>query len=103
MSIVFNKSNHINTPNIRVSPNPFNKNTSITYTLLEPAESVTLEVIDQLGRKVATLINAVPQQAGKHHIKYLNEDKNNPSGTYILRLTVDGKTSVARIVEFENE
>lgn len=103
LSIGFNNSYYLNTPNIRVSPNPFNGNTSITYTLLEPAESVTLEVIDQLGRKVATLINAVPQQAGKHNIKYLNEDRNNSSGTYILRLLVDGKTSVTRIVELESD
>lgn len=102
-SVGFNNTINSRSQNIKVSPNPFIGNTNITYTLLEPAESVTLEVLDELGRKVATIINAVPQQAGKHNIKYLNENRNNSSGTYILRLLVDGKTSVARIVEFENE
>jgi hypothetical protein len=103
LSIGFNNSNSFNSQNLRVSPNPFIGNTSITYTLVEPAKSVTVEVYDELGRKVATLIEAVPQQAGKHKIKYVNDEKKNSSGTYILRLLVDGKTSVTRIVKLENE
>ncbi len=98
-SVGLNNAINSKSLNINVSPNPFIGNTNISYTLLEPAKSVTVEVFDELGRKVATLIEAIPQQAGKHKIKYMNDDKKNSSGTYIIHLIVDGKTSVVRIVD----
>lgn len=89
--------------NINVSPNPFIGNTNISYTLLEPAKSVILEVFDELGRKVATLVNATPQQAGKHTIIYSDENKKHSSGIYFIHLIVDGKTSVFRMVDVESK
>ena len=56
-----------------------------------------------LGRKVATLINDEPQLAGKHTIQYENEDKEFGSGIYIVQLTVDGKTSIIRMVDVANK
>jgi hypothetical protein len=41
----------------------------------------------------------VSQQAGKHSLEYLNEDKLVGSGVYIVQLTVDGKTSIIRMVD----
>jgi hypothetical protein len=45
-------------------PNPFNASTTIRYELPRQ-ESVTIDIYDILGRKVATLINGI-QPAGDH-------------------------------------
>ncbi len=85
--------------NLKVYPNPFIDQTNISYTLTEPAKTVILEVVDELGKVVATLINDSSQQAGKHKIKYQNEAGKNTSGIYFLRLRVDGKTTIVKIID----
>ncbi len=102
-TIGINNSSARNTQNLKAIPNPFVGNTNIAYTLTETAESVTVEIFDVVGRKVASLVNDSPQQAGKHSINYINEDKENASGVYIVRLTVDGKTSITRIVDIASK
>lgn len=88
-----------NTQNLKATPNPFVGKTAIEYTLAANANAVSIEVYDVVGRKVATLMNNVSQLAGKHSLEYLNEDKLNGSGVYIVQLTVDGKTSIIRMVD----
>lgn len=102
-AIGINNSSARNTQNLKAIPNPFVGNTNIAYTLTENAENVTVEIFDVVGRKVATLLNDAPQQAGKHSINYIKEDKENASGVYIVRLTVDGKTSITRIVDIASK
>ena len=102
-AIGINNSSARNTQNLKAIPNPFVGNTNIAYTLTENAETVTVEIFDVVGRKVATLLNDAPQLAGKHSINYINEDKENASGVYIVRLTVDGKTSITRIVDIASK
>lgn len=85
--------------NLTISPNPFSKNADISYTLVEPAASVTMDVIDELGRIVVTLMNGVPQQAGNHKVNFQNEAGLNTSGIYFLRLHADGKTTIIKIIE----
>lgn len=92
-----------NTQSLTAIPNPFVGNTKVEYVLLENAANVSMEVFDMLGRKVATLINDEPQLAGKHTIQYVNEDKEFGSGIYIVQLTVDGKTSIIRMVDVANK
>jgi PKD domain/Reeler domain len=99
VSIGLAEINKHNPQNLKVSPNPFIGNTNITFTLSAAAENVSLEVYNELGRKVATLINGIPHQAGKHKIEYQNNNHLNPSGNYILRLTVDGKSSILKMVK----
>jgi hypothetical protein len=66
---------------VHVYPNPFNSSTTITYTI--PATGhVKIEIFNTLGRKVATLENAV-QSAGAHHILF-NAD-GLASGSYFYR------------------
>ncbi len=84
-------------------PNPFVGNTKIEYELTKDASSVTIEVFDVVGRKVASLLNNESQLAGKHSIKYVNEDKELGSGVYIVQLTVDGKTSIIRMIDVANK
>jgi predicted outer membrane repeat protein len=49
-------------------PNPFNAQTTISYQLPE-ASHVTIEIYDDLGRKVTTLLNTV-QLAGSHDVDW---------------------------------
>ncbi len=63
-------------------PNPFNPLTTISYTL--PARvHVKLEVFDVLGRKIATLVDAL-QDAGEHAAVF--DGAAIASGTYLYRL-----------------
>jgi len=63
-------------------PNPFNPSTSIQFSL--PSQStVTLEVLDVLGRTVATLMDG-PLGAGSHQVRW---DAEVASGVYFARLS----------------
>ena len=63
-------------------PNPFNPVTKIGYSLKE-STSVTLEIFDALGRKVATLVDGY-QSAGRYQVDF-NASKLS-SGVYLYRL-----------------
>ena len=92
-----------NTQNLKATPNPFVGKTAIEYTLAANANAVSIEVYDVVGRKVVTLLNNVSQQAGNHSLEYMNEDKLVGSGVYIVQLTVDGKTSIIRMVDIASK
>lgn len=78
-------------------PNPFNPSTTISYQLVEDA-SVTLEIFDIVGRKVATLLNE-QRNAGFHWVRWEGKDtdgKQLSSGIYLYRflaVPVSGKAS----------
>lgn len=79
------------------SPNPFNANTSINYTLLVDGW-VRVEIYDLRGRLVTTLIDE-HQRAGDNFAIWKTEVA--PSGTYFFCLTVDdmrvfGKMSLVK-------
>jgi hypothetical protein len=63
-------------------PNPFNARTIIEYSL-PTASNVNITIYDLLGRKIATLINAV-QPAGNHQIMWNAADA--PSGIYFYKI-----------------
>tara|TARA_R110002124_G_scaffold286675_2_gene468236 strand:- start:11883 stop:17900 length:6018 start_codon:yes stop_codon:yes gene_type:complete len=64
-------------------PNPFNPSTTIAFGV--PGNgTITLEVFDVLGRKVATLINGESKTAGRYIINF--DARNLSSGMYIYRL-----------------
>lgn len=67
-------------------PNPFNPATSIGYSI-GAATRVSLAVYDMLGRKVATLVDAV-QGAGSYSVTW--DGSRNASGVYYLRLEAGG-------------
>jgi hypothetical protein len=64
-------------------PNPFNPTTKIAYSL-PTATKVRLEVIDVLGRIVATLVNEA-KQAGEYSTEF--DGSKLGSGVYMYRLT----------------
>jgi len=69
-------------------PNPFNPSTVIQYNLMEGG-SVTLDVYNTLGQRVALLENGF-KSAGSHSVTF--DARNLPSGVYTYRLTVNGSS-----------
>ncbi len=63
-------------------PNPFNPGTVIRYQL-PAAGNVEVTVFDELGRRVATLVNQV-QQPGIYHVTF--DGSRLASGTYFCRM-----------------
>ncbi len=74
-------------------PNPFNPETTIRYNLPEAAE-LQLSVYNMLGQKVATITEGF-KSSGQHSVVFDGSDLE--SGTYIYRLTYDGKSESKRM------
>ncbi len=83
-------------------PNPFMGETTITYDLPISA-NVSIEVYDMMGRKVSTLLSNELQASGTHEIGYQNEDYLSANGMYMIRLIVDGKGAMIRVVDLSNK
>lgn len=69
-------------------PNPFNPETNITFNAAH-SEYVSLEVFNNLGEKVKTLLRS-NIDAGRHNLKWNGKnaaDVEMPSGVYLLKLT----------------
>jgi hypothetical protein len=74
-------------------PNPFNPSTSIRYRLATGGMT-TLAVYDALGREAAVLVRSV-LEAGEHSVQF--DASNLASGTYLLRLTNNGREQCRKI------
>lgn len=70
-------------------PNPFSGSTDIRFTL-ERAASVSLDVYDTTGRRIATLANG-PMASGEHMVTF--ETGSLAAGVYVYTLNVDGAVS----------
>lgn len=77
-----------------IYPNPFEQFTTIEFSLYEPSK-VQLEVYNYTGTKVATLIDS---KLGQGMYKTNFDAGNLPEGIYYTKLTVDGQTSVSKMV-----
>lgn len=77
-----------------VFPNPFNRSTKIDYSLNSSAK-VTVEVFNVIGDKVQTYGMDELQSAGKHSYSF----ETNSNGVYFVKLTIDGKSIVQKIVK----
>ena len=75
-------------------PNPFREATTIAYTLPEPA-SVTLEIYDLLGRRIASLVDG-EQAAGFHEVKWAGAQA---SGVYLSVLKVGNTVQTQKLVQ----
>lgn len=71
-------------------PNPFNAQTTISYTLPE-AGSVKLIIYNKMGQVVKTMVNDY-QSAGLHEVKVNSTDLNGP-GVYYYKLEVKGESN----------
>lgn len=77
-------------------PNPFNPTTILPFTL-EEAAHVRLDVLDELGRPIARVLDG-PLQAGSHRVEFDAQDYRLPGGVYLYRLTVDGREASRSMV-----
>jgi len=80
-------------------PNPFNPETTISYSL-EQAEAVMLEIYNIKGQKVVTLVNS-KQSAGDHHIVWQGKDASGNaigSGIYLYRLLTSEYSSAGKMM-----
>jgi hypothetical protein len=75
-------------------PNPFNPTTTIRYQL-SATSFVTMEVLDILGREVATLVTG-EQSAGVHRVEF--NGARLASGIYLARLRVGTSTQTVKLV-----
>jgi hypothetical protein len=78
----------------RISPNPFNPTTAISFELRD-ASIVNLAVYDISGRLVATLADG-GRETGKHEEVF--DASVLPSGIYFARLAAAGQQQVLKIV-----
>ncbi len=67
-------------------PNPFNPSTTITFDLAQ-ASTVSLEVFNMIGQRVATLIQHRTMISGTHQVQF--DARNLASGSYIYRLRTE--------------
>lgn len=75
-------------------PNPFNPSTTIKFNIPRTTE-VTLEVFNNLGQRVSTLVNG-RMTAGDHEVVFEGSDLS--SGIYFYRLTVDNVSQKRKMV-----
>jgi hypothetical protein len=75
-------------------PNPFNPNTTISFTLPE-ASYTNVTVYDRLGREVAVLLSE-NLSAGTHSVEFVAEDL--PSGIYFYRIKTSSETEVMKMI-----
>ncbi|REL33502.1 T9SS C-terminal target domain-containing protein [Rhodohalobacter sp. SW132] len=75
-------------------PNPFNPTTVIGYDVAERA-TVSIDVYDMTGRKVATLVNS-QQAPGSYQVNF--DGSNLASGMYLYRLTAGQITQTRKLM-----
>jgi PKD repeat protein len=84
---------------ISVYPNPFSKETTISYEL-QKRSAVNVVVEDMQGRTVAVLYNGLEEQGRHTHVFNAAEHKAAP-GMYMLKLSVGSTHHVNRIIYVE--
>ena len=81
---------------LNIYPNPFREYTNISYSLEKPSQ-VKVEVMDVLGRQVATLVNH-NQAAGAYNVKFdATEYNGTNAGVYIVRMTIGDRIITKQI------
>jgi hypothetical protein len=78
---------------LSASPNPFNDETQIVYTLTQETKNLSITVFNSLGQKVKGLFND-GQLSGSHSLIWNGTDNNGqklPSGIYYFTMADDGK------------
>lgn len=83
-----------NTQNVRISPNPFNASTVLSFTLQAPSH-VSLKVYGLSGRLVAALVEG-ELEPGAHEVTF--EGSKLPSGLYFVAMQAGDYNSVQKIV-----
>jgi len=80
-------------------PNPFNPTTSISYSV-PVSNNVTIEIFNELGQKVRTLVNRYVTPGTYHVVWDGTNDKGAavPSGIYFYKMTSSHFTKVKKMI-----
>ena len=92
------KSNPVETISINSYPDPISSYMNIQYSLTADTK-VDISIVDQLGRKVATIVSS-NQSSGTYSISWQNTGLDN--GVYYLKLSTDNASIVNRIMVINN-
>ena len=85
---------------VKVYPNPSPNINYVSFKLHE-SSTIKLEIFDQNGKLITTLINNVKMEYGKH-ITSVNADKLNlSSGSYYYQLSINGKAETLKTIIME--
>lgn len=87
----------VNNTNIDVAPNPFDKDFTVTYNV-ENAGKVNVELYDNMGRFVSTLLNE-KQKEGVQTLTVNTAKEGIKEGIYILKVAIDGVSVTKQIVK----
>ena len=77
-------------------PNPYTSSTTIFYSLSEKSD-VQLEIVNSIGKRVYAVDEV--QQPGEHTYAFSSEATGLSKGVYFVKLTVNKKTTILKIVE----
>lgn len=83
---------------LTISPNPFQTQTTVSYTLKENSH-VVLQVYDINGRLLSSLVSDEKQPGNYSQCLWLG---NIPAGTYFCRLVINNKSTIAKMIKTEN-
>lgn len=84
---------------VDVYPNPFTDNTTITFFVRKEAV-VNIEVFNSIGQKIETIVNE-NKKSGKYSCVFSPSRIGFDAGIYFVKITIDGKTTMRRIVEMK--
>jgi hypothetical protein len=79
-------------------PNPFQDNITISYTL-EKKSNVRVDMLDINGSLIQTLVKQKNIAAGEYKKTANFSAKNLPTGTYLIRYTIDDYSYTERIIK----
>ncbi|MDP8204180.1 MAG: FlgD immunoglobulin-like domain containing protein, partial [Candidatus Tenebribacter mawsonii] len=88
------ENNNLSTPQLYGNyPNPFNPTTTISFSVTQNSDFVTLEIFNIKGQKVKTLYKGIAEE-GKHSVIWEGKDTNGKSvssGIYFYKLKTNSK------------
>ncbi len=84
--------------NIKQYPNPVSNNTSYVSFKLHESSVIKLEIFDQLGRLIHTIINNHEMGYGKHIIPINLYELGLQSGIYYHKLSINGKSKTIKTI-----
>lgn len=79
-------------------PNPFEGSTQITYTLDKPS-TVSIVIMDMLGKKVATIANEEEQQIGNHAYTFNPQQYGYSAGAYVVKAIINDEHVSKTIIQ----
>lgn len=85
-------------------PNPFGRQTAVSFRLDEHARGVSLDIYDVTGACVRHLLDQAPLGPGEHRIVWDGRNdggQRQSAGTYFYRLTVDGRSEARQMIRIE--